>query len=93
MGHPLISPDIFASEPKSKYDSASLDSAEYVIPDGGEGYASTIQLYGSYVQPHDQPWRLQVRDWLVFICIVILAAMDAYNSTILITVLPVRRTQ
>jgi len=50
---------------------------------------STIQLFESESLPEEQQWRFGVRDWLVFICIVILAMMDAFDSTVMITVLPV----
>ncbi|KAJ5246748.1 hypothetical protein N7468_001731 [Penicillium chermesinum] len=90
MGHPLISPDIFVNEPKSKYVSngsiQSIDESE-VLPDG-QGFESTIQLFGYEPQPEEQPWRPHVRDWAVFICIVILAMMDAFDSTVLIPVVP-----
>lgn len=50
---------------------------------------STLQLFESESLPDEQQWRFGVRDWLVFICIVILAMMDAFDSTVMITMLPV----
>lgn len=54
---------------------------------------SSIQLFESDPSTEEQQRRIEVREWLVFICIVILAMMDSFNATILIPALPVCHMQ
>lgn len=78
----------FDIEPKSYFDAfSSLQSVDNVsFKPAGD---STIQLFEGQTGSEEQQWRPHVRDWLVFICVVILAMMDAFDSTVMITVLPV----
>ncbi|KAJ5745797.1 hypothetical protein N7520_010979 [Penicillium odoratum] len=62
---------------------SSVQSVDHVLHPAQE---STLQLFQPEIPPKE--WRFDVRDWLVFICIVILAMMDAFDSTVMITVLP-----
>lgn len=89
MGRPTIPSDTFVIEPKSSLDPrTSIHSVEDETPNPAQ--ESTIQLFEAEPYPDDQQWRPGVRDWLVFICIVILAMMDAFDAAVLIPVLPVR---
>ncbi|KAJ6006141.1 hypothetical protein N7451_004085 [Penicillium sp. IBT 35674x] len=83
MGRPMISQRSFDVESKTTLDRFS--SAEHSYNPAQE---STLQLFESESLSEEQQWRFGVRDWLVFICIVILAMMDAFDSTVMITVLP-----
>ncbi|KAJ5894028.1 hypothetical protein N7495_005719 [Penicillium taxi] len=48
---------------------------------------SQVQLFDS--EPSNgQKWKLGLREWLILICIGILTMMDAFDSTVLITMLP-----
>lgn len=88
MGRPTSLSDTFAIEPKSSFDPrTSINS----IDDGSPipAQESRIQLFESEPSAEEQQWRPGVRDWLVFICIVILAMMDAFDAAVLIPVLPV----
>lgn len=88
MGRPEISQDLFAHLPKTDFGPrTSVQSVDDVTPNSA--LESTIQLFDSELSSDEQQWRPGVRDWLVFICIVILAMMDAYDATVLIPVLPV----
>lgn len=88
MGRSTIFSDTFAIEPKSSLDPrTSVDSVDDGTPNPAQ--ESTIQLFESDPSPDEQQWRPGVRDWLVFICIVILAMMDAFDAAVLIPVLPV----
>ncbi|KAJ5689928.1 hypothetical protein N7462_004320 [Penicillium macrosclerotiorum] len=87
MGHPAILQETFGLESKTNPDSrASVHSTE----DGSPHPAldSTFQLFESEPSPEEQQWRPGVRDWLVFISIVILAMMDSFDATVLIPALP-----
>lgn len=66
---------------------ASIQSADDGAPLPALG--STIQLFEIEPPPEEQQWRPGVRDWLIFICIVILAMMDAFDATVLLPALPV----
>ncbi|KAJ5697360.1 hypothetical protein N7488_011044 [Penicillium malachiteum] len=86
MGRPVL--ETFDIEPKTTFDPfTSLQSVDHVSsnPVAGE---SRIQLFESEPMAEERSWRPHIRDKLVFICIVILAMMDAFDSTVMITVLP-----
>lgn len=88
MGRPEITRDLFAHESKTELGPrTSVHSVDDVTPTSA--LESTVQLFESEPSPDEQQWRPGVRDWLVFICIVILAMMDAFDATVLIPVLPV----
>lgn len=88
MDRPKITRDLFAHESKTELDPRkSVQSVDDVTPNSA--LESTVQLFESEPSPDEQQWRPGVRDWLVFICIVILAMMDAFDATVLIPVLPV----
>ncbi|KAJ5757725.1 uncharacterized protein N7511_006419 [Penicillium nucicola] len=87
MGRHSIASEIFDNE--SKIDFGVRDSVltvDDVTPYPPLG--SSIQLFESEPLPEDQAWRFGVREWLVFICIVILSMMDSFNVTSLIPALP-----
>ncbi|KAJ5677816.1 uncharacterized protein N7477_003449 [Penicillium maclennaniae] len=87
MGRPKVLADTFVIEPKSTFDPrTSIHSVDDGSPNPAQ--ESTIQLFESDPSPEDQQWRPGVCDWLVFICIVILAMMDAFDAAVLIPVLP-----
>lgn len=88
MGRPEITQDLFAQDSKTELDTpTSVHSVGDVTPNSA--LESTAQFLGSEASPDEQQWRPDVRAWLVFICIVILAMMDAFDATVLIPVLPV----
>lgn len=80
--------DLFADESKTELDSrTSVNSSE---DERSEPVLdSTLQLFQSEAVSGKEQWRPGVRDWLMFICIVTLAIMDAFDATVLIPVLPV----
>ncbi|KAJ6102868.1 hypothetical protein N7486_005295 [Penicillium sp. IBT 16267x] len=86
MGRPRISQRSFDVESKTTLD--RLSSAQSVDHSYDPAQESTYHLFESESLPEEQQWRFGVRDWLVFICIVILAMMDAFDSTVMITMSP-----
>lgn len=80
----MVSQRSFDVESKTTLDRFSSAGNSY-----NPAQESTLQLFESDSLSEEQQWRFGVRDWLVFICIVILAMMDAFDSTVMITVLPV----
>lgn len=88
MGRPEITRDLFAHESKTELGPrTSVHSVDDVTPNSA--LESTVQLFECEHSPDERQWRPGVRDWLVFICIVILAMMDAFDATVLIPILPV----
>lgn len=87
MGSPEVIQQFFDHESKSALGPhASLQSVDDVKTDPAQD--SKIHLFENEIPP-DTQWRPGVRDWLVFICIVIIAMMDAFDATVLIPMLPV----
>jgi hypothetical protein len=87
MGSPEIIQQYFGHESKTTLDpNASVQSVDDVKHPAQE---STLQLFENEEPTDAQQWQPGVRDWLVFICIVILAMMDAFDATVLIPMLPV----
>ncbi|KAJ5160272.1 uncharacterized protein N7482_007276 [Penicillium canariense] len=87
MGLPEISQDAFRYESKTTLNSrASLHSLDDVTPNPAQ--ESRLQLFQAESSYEEEQWRFDVRDWLVFICIVIIAMMDAFDATVMIPVLP-----
>ncbi|KAJ5312784.1 hypothetical protein N7508_003614 [Penicillium antarcticum] len=87
MGRHSIASEIFDNE--SKIDFGVRDSVltvDDVTPYPPVG--SSIQLFESEPLPEEHAWRFGVREWLVFVCIVILSMMDSFNATSLIPALP-----
>lgn len=88
MGRPEIKQDRFLQDSKAELDThTSVHSVDDVTPNSA--LESAAQFLESQPSPDEQQWRPDVRDWLVFICIIILAMMDAFDATVLIPVLPV----
>lgn len=88
MGNPEILQANFDHESKFALDPhASVQSVDDVTPDQAQD--STLQLFENVTPTDTQQWRPGVRDWLVFICIVILTMMDSFDATVLIPMLPV----
>lgn len=80
--------DLFANESKNDLDSrTSVNSSDDARLNSA--IDSTLDLFQSETLSDKQPWRSDVRDWIVFTCIVILAMMEAFDATVLIPVLPV----
>lgn len=87
MGSPEIIQQYFDHESKTTLGpNASVQSVDDVKHPAQE---STLQLFENEDPIDTQQWQPGVRDWLVFICIVILAMMDAFDATVLIPMLPV----
>ncbi|KAJ5250804.1 hypothetical protein N7489_001214 [Penicillium chrysogenum] len=87
MGLRSFDEDIYDNQPKINFgvpDSVRSDDDVTQNPALG----SSIQLFESEPSAEEQKRRLEVRDWLVFICIVVLAMMDSFNATVLIPALP-----
>lgn len=90
MGRPHIARDIFDNDSCTNLDPRG--SAQSVAEvKSGPGLGSAIQLFQCEPSPDEQKWQPGVRDWLVFICIIILAMMDAFDATVLVPALPVGR--
>lgn len=92
MGLRSFDEDIYDNQPKINFgvpDSVRSDDDVTQNPALG----SSIQLFESEPSAEEQKRRLEVRDWLVFICIVVLAMMDSFNATVLIPALPVSYNQ
>jgi hypothetical protein len=90
MGRHSIASEIFDDE--SKFDFGVPDSIKGVGVNShpaGLGLGSSIQLFETEPTAEEQERRFGVQQWLVFICIVILAMMDSFNATFLIPALPV----
>lgn len=88
MGSPEIIQQYFDHEPKVALGPhASVQSVDDVKSDPAQ--ESTIHLFANEISTDSQEWRPSVRDWLIFICIVILSMMDAFDATVLIPMLPV----
>lgn len=88
MGRPSIAEEIYDNESKINFgvpgSVRSLDDVTH-----NPALESSIQLFESDPSTKEQQRRIEVREWLVFICIVILAMMDSFNATVLIPALPV----
>ncbi|QQK43963.1 MFS multidrug transporter, putative [Penicillium digitatum] len=87
MGRPSIAEEIYDNESKINFgvpgSVRSLDDVTH-----NPALESSIQLFESDPSTKEQQRRIEVREWLVFICIVILAMMDSFNATVLIPALP-----
>ncbi|KAJ5491972.1 Major facilitator superfamily domain general substrate transporter [Penicillium expansum] len=87
MGRHSIAEEIYDNESKINFGVPdSVRSVDDVTHNPALG--SSIQLFESDPSTEEQQRRIEVREWLVFICIVILAMMDSFNATILIPALP-----
>ncbi|CRL29345.1 Sodium:dicarboxylate symporter [Penicillium camemberti] len=88
MGRHSIAEEIYDDE--SKINFGVPDSVRSVdgMTTHNPALGSSIQLFESDPSTEEQKRRIEVREWLVFICIVILAMMDSFNATILIPALP-----
>ncbi|EKV11107.1 MFS multidrug transporter, putative [Penicillium digitatum PHI26] len=90
MGRPSIAEEIYDNESKINFgvpgSVRSLDDVTH-----NPALESSIQLFESDPSTKEQQRRIEVREWLVFICIVILAMMDSFNATVLIPALPLTR--
>ncbi|KAJ5939774.1 hypothetical protein N7466_002908 [Penicillium verhagenii] len=89
MGPAMVSRRSFDVESKTTFDpyssAKSFDHGSYPYYPAQE---STLHLFEPELSSDEQQWRFEVRDWLVFICIIILAMMDAFDSTAMIAILP-----
>ncbi|KAJ5832820.1 hypothetical protein N7474_001131 [Penicillium riverlandense] len=89
MGHRVISRDFIDHDTRVNFDArASVHSVEDEETKVHPAIGSTIQLFESEQGPDDRRWQPGIRDRLVFICIIILAMMDAFDATVMIPVLP-----
>lgn len=93
MGRRSIAEEIYDDE--SKINFGVPDSVRSVdgMTTHNPALGSSIQLFESDPSTEEQKRRIEVQEWLVFICIVILAMMDSFNATILIPALPVCHMQ
>ncbi|KAJ5107349.1 Major facilitator superfamily domain general substrate transporter [Penicillium angulare] len=84
----LISPqETFEFESKSKFDPfTSLHSVDHASSNPAAD--STTCLWEGATSRNEQKWRPGARDWVILFCVIILATMDAFNSTLTITMLP-----
>jgi hypothetical protein len=89
MGRHSLASEIFDDE--SKIDFGVPDSVKRVDDShlAGLGLGSSVQLFETDPTDEEQERRFGIQQWLVFICIVILAMMDSFNATVLIPALPV----
>jgi hypothetical protein len=88
MGHPDIYQDTFGYESKTTLDLRnSVDDVTPIPPQ-----ESRLQLFETQLSTEEQQWTPDLRDWLVFINILIFAMMDMFDATVMIPVLPVSNT-
>lgn len=87
MGRSSIAEEIFENETKINF--GIPDSVRSADETPNLALGSSIQLVESEPSPEEEKRRLGIREWLVFICIIILAVMDSFNATVLIPALPV----
>lgn len=85
MGHPDISADCFGYESKATLD--LRNSVDDVAPIPAQ--ESRLRLFETQPSPEEQQWQPDLRDWLVFVNILILAMMDTFDATVMMPVLPV----
>ncbi|KAJ5951915.1 uncharacterized protein N7479_010328 [Penicillium vulpinum] len=87
MGRHSISEEIYDNESKINF---GVPDSVRSVDDMSQNPAlgSSIQLFEREPSPEEQRRRFEVREWLVFISIVILTMMDSFNATILIPALP-----
>lgn len=86
MGHPEISEDTFGYESKTTL--GLRNSIDDVTPIPAQ--ESKLQLFETQPSLEEQQWTPDLRDWLVFVNILILAMMDTFDATVMMPVLPVR---
>jgi hypothetical protein len=91
MGRQSIASEIYDNESKINFGVPdSVKSVDDVNSHpAGLGLGSSIQLFETEPTVDEQERRFGIQQWLIFICIVILAMMDSFNATILIPALPV----
>lgn len=85
MGHPGISADCFGYESKTTLD--LRNSVDDVTPIPAQ--ESRLHLFETHPSPEEQQWQPDLRDWLVFVNILILAMMDTFDATVMMPILPV----
>ena len=90
MGHPDISQDTFGFESKTTLD--LRNSVDDVTPVPPQPHESRLQLFETEPSIQEQQWTPDLRDWLVFVNILIFAMMDTFDATVMIPVLPVSHT-
>jgi hypothetical protein len=88
MGLPDISQDTFGYESKTTLD--LRNSVDDVTPIPAQ--ESRLHLFETQPSSEEQQWTPDLRDWLVFINILILAMMDTFDATVMMPVLPVSHT-
>ncbi|KAJ5496495.1 Major facilitator superfamily domain general substrate transporter [Penicillium fimorum] len=87
MGRHSIAEEIYDNEFKINFGVPdSVRSVDGTMHNPALG--SSIQLFEREPSLEEQQRRFEVREWLVFICVIILAMMDSFNATILIPALP-----
>lgn len=91
MGYPLISLQTFDNDSKLSFDPYSSIHSLDVVRVTSPAQESKVHLVEGYPSAEDTQWQPGVRDWLVFVCVIVLATMDAFDATILIPQLPVSR--
>lgn len=90
MGRHSTASEIFDNESKIDFGVLNTKSVEDVTcHPAGLGLGSSIQLFENQPTIEEQERRFGVQQWLVFICIIIVAVMDSFNATVLIPALPV----
>lgn len=90
MGRHSTASEIFDNESKIDFGVPNTKSVEDVTcHPAGLGLSSSIQLFENQPTIEEQERRFGVQQWLVFICIIIVAVMDSFNATVLIPALPV----
>lgn len=67
-----------SSPSADSYEDEVVDEYTYEYDDGGHA--------------GDVPWRPRAKEWLVLICVSIVALMDAYNATVIVPLVPVRKS-
>lgn len=91
MGRRSISSEIFDNESVIEFGVPNKTIEDVKSPPAGLGLGSSVQLFDiEHSTVVEQERIVGIQQWLVFVCIIILAVMDSFNATILIPAIPVR---
>ncbi|CAG8195873.1 unnamed protein product [Penicillium salamii] len=89
MGRRSISSEIFDNESVIEFGVPNKTIEDVKSPPAGLGLGSSVQLFDiEHSTVVEQERIVGIQQWLVFVCIIILAVMDSFNATILIPAIP-----
>lgn len=92
MGRHSTPSEIFDIESKTDFGVPNKTIQNVTSHPAGLGLGSTVQLFENEATIVEEERISGIQQWLVFVCIVILAIMDSLNATILIPGISVSST-